>query len=145
MSSMNTSTHDLGRFVAAQDPVYDTVRGELRSGCKTSHWMWFVFPQLKQLGRSSIAKHFGIADAEEAAAYFSHPVLGPRLEECAELVLAVKGKTANDIFGSPDDIKLRSCMTLFDTVVRDEEVFARVLDRFFNGERDPETLRLLRP
>ncbi len=102
---------DLQRFVDAQAPVIDQVRAELAAGRKTSHWIWFVFPQLKQLGRSGTARHFGIDSREEATAYWRHPVLGPRLAQCTELVFAVQRKSAHDIFGSPDDLKFRSCMT----------------------------------
>lgn len=105
--------------------------------------MWFIFPQLKALGRSSTAKHFGIEGRDEATAYWRHPVLGPRLKQCAELVLAVQGETAHDIFGSPDDLKLRSCMTLFDVVASDEPIFSRVLTKYFDGKRDDVTVGLL--
>jgi uncharacterized protein (DUF1810 family) len=140
---MSATGHNLERFVEAQGPVYGSVLGELTAGKKVSHWMWFVFPQLKGLGRSSIAKHFGIEGREEAAAYWRHPVLGPRLRECSELVLAVQGKDAHEIFGSPDDMKLKSCMTLFEAVARDEPVFGQVLEKYFGGRRDEVTVRLL--
>jgi uncharacterized protein (DUF1810 family) len=141
---------NLARFVDAQAPVYDTVRAELAAGRKRSHWMWFVFPQLKQLGRSSMAVHFGLAGRQEAVAYLEHPLLGPRLRDCAGLVLAVQDKTAHEIFGSPDDLKLRSCMTLFAAVAPGEQVFQAVLDRCYGGgadgpagAADEATLRLL--
>ena len=140
---MELSDEGLQRFIEAQDPVYETVCRELAAGRKTSHWMWFIFPQLKALGRSSTAKHFGIEGKEEAAAYWRHPVLGPRLKQCAELVLAVQGKTAHDIFGSPDDMKLRSCMTLFEMVASDEPAFQRVLTKYSDGKRDDFTVGLL--
>src|SRR5438552_788440 len=105
--------YDLQRFVEAQDPVYEQVCAELRRGKKTSHWMWFVFPQLSGLGTSAMSRRYAISSVEEAAAYLRHPILGPRLIECAELVLQVSGKTANEIFGSPDDLKFRSSMSLF--------------------------------
>ena len=108
-----TDPYHLQRFVDAQDPVFAQVRAELAAGAKTSHWMWYVFPQLKALGRSDIARHYGIASPAEAGAYWQHAVLGPRLKTCVELVLAVNGKTALQIFGSPDDLKLRSSLTLF--------------------------------
>lgn len=136
---MNT----LERFVAAQDRVYDSVRAELAAGKKTSHWMWFVFPQLKALGRSPIAKHFGIESRNEALAYWRHPVLGRRLEECTTLVLATGDKTAHEIFGSPDDLKFRSCMTLFSQVAPDEPFFGQALQRFFPGQPDEITRQLL--
>jgi uncharacterized protein (DUF1810 family) len=133
---------DLQRFVAAQAPVYAQVCTELAAGRKTSHWMWFVFPQLKGLGRSATAQHFGIASRAEAQAYWRHPLLGPRLQQCTELVLAVAGRSANQIFGSPDDLKFRSCMTLF-AQVTDEQVFRRALDKYFAGKDDEQTLHLL--
>jgi uncharacterized protein (DUF1810 family) len=120
------------------------VKAELARGAKTSHWMWFVFPQLRGLGRSATAEHYGIASEAEALAYWQHPVLGPRLKECADLMLAATGKTAREILGSPDDIKLRSSMTLFAHVAPEEPVFTEILRRFFDGERDARTLDLLR-
>jgi uncharacterized protein (DUF1810 family) len=134
--------HDLQRFVNAQQPVMAQVEAELAAGAKASHWMWFVFPQLRSLGRSATALHFGLASKDEALAYWAHPVLGPRLKACSELVLAVKGKTAHQIFGSPDDLKFRSCMTLFNAVVTDEPVFARALKKYFDGQPDARTLEL---
>ena len=135
--------HDLQRFVEAQNPVYRQVCTELAAGAKASHWMWFVFPQLKGLGRSAIAQHFGIASRTEAEAYWRHPVLGPRLKECSELVLAVKGSTALQIFGSPDDLKFRSSMTLFSRVAPGEPVFTLAVDKYFGGDWDDRTLELL--
>lgn len=137
------SSPGLARFVEAQSPVYASVLAELAAGRKTSHWMWFVFPQLKPLGRSGTARFYGLEDRAEAAAYWQHPVLGERLKECTRLVLATPGKTAHDIFGSPDDLKLRSCMTLFGAVAPDEPAFRDVLARFYAGEPDPATLALL--
>lgn len=133
----------LQRFVEAQDRVYDAVKEELAAGNKTSHWMWFVFPQLKRLGRSTIAKHFGIESGGEALAYWQHPILGQRLKECTQLVLATGGKTVHEIFGSPDDLKFRSCMTLFAQVAPAEPVFSQALERFFGGQPDAMTLSLL--
>ena len=134
----------LQRFVEAQAPVYDAVCRELRAGRKTSHWMWFVFPQLRVLGRSATARFFGLEDVAEARAYAAHPLLGPRLVECSELVLATSGRSAHEIFGSPDDLKLRSCMTLFElAATATAPVFARVLERLYDGERDPLTLAAL--
>ncbi|HEX6361312.1 MAG TPA: DUF1810 domain-containing protein [Albitalea sp.] len=135
--------HDLQRFVDAQDRVYHDVRLELASGEKRSHWMWFVFPQLKGLGHSPMARRYGIASRAEAEAYWRHSVLGPRLKECSELVLAVKGRTAREIMGPPDDVKLRSCMTLFAEVVPEEPVFRQVLEKYFAGAPDVKTLELL--
>ena len=134
--------HDLDRVLVAQEPVIDAVRDELRLGRKASHWMWFVFPQLAGLGRSAMAQHYAIGSVEEARAFLDHPVLGSRLVECVELVLAVEGRTAHDIFGSPDDMKLRSCLTLFDAIDRNG-VFARALERYFEGKPDRATLDLL--
>jgi len=135
--------NDLQRFVDAQKPVYARVMEELARGAKASHWMWFVFPQLKGLGRSAMAQHYGIASAVEAQAYWRHPALGPRLKECTELVLAVEGKTALQIFGSPDDLKFCSSMTLFDRVVQEEPVFGRAIDKYFDGQRDARTIALM--
>ena len=135
--------HGLQRFVDAQNPVYTQVRQELARGAKASHWMWFVFPQLKGLGHSAMALHYGIGSAQEALAYWRHPVLGPRLKECSELVLAVEGKTALQILGSPDDLKFCSAMTLFERVVPQETVFARAIEKYFGGRRDERTIALL--
>ena len=135
--------HDLQRFIVAQDPVYRQVRAELAAGDKTSHWMWFIFPQLKALGRSANAQHFGIASRAEAEAYWRHPVLGGRLKECSELVVAVEGRTALEIFHSPDDLKFRSSMTLFAQAAPQELVFSRALAKYFRGQVDPNTLELL--
>ncbi len=139
----NLTNNGLERFVEAQDRVYASVCEELAAGEKESHWMWFVFPQLKALGRSPIAKHFGIESREEALAYWKHPVLGPRLKECTKLVLAVGDKTIHEVFGSPDDLKFRSCMTLFAQVAPDEPVFSQALERFYGGQPDESTLELL--
>jgi uncharacterized protein (DUF1810 family) len=136
--------YDLARFVAAQEPVLDRVRAELRRGRKASHWMWFVFPQVAGLGSSPTARHYAISGLDEARAYLAHPVLGPRLRECAELAAAVEGSGAADVFGRPDDLKLRSSMTLFARAAPDTPVFAAVLDRYFDGEPDPATLERLR-
>ena len=141
---MASPSRSLARFVEAQAPVYEAVRAELGAGRKTSHWMWFVFPQLKGLGRSSTATFYGLAGRAEALEYLGHPLLGSRLRECTGLVLATAGRRAHDIFGSPDDLKLQSCMTLFDAVAPDEPAFRQVLDRFYDGRPDPATLALLR-
>jgi len=134
---------NLARFVQAQEPVYGSVLRELQKGRKTTHWIWFIFPQLRRLGYSSTSKHFAISGREEAQKYLNHPVLGARLVECARIVVGHAGRSALDIFGSPDDIKLRSCMTLFGTVPGAAPVFAQVLEGFFEGERDAKTLKLL--
>lgn len=133
----------LDRFVEAQSPVYATVVAELSAGKKLTHWMWFIFPQLKVLGRSSTAKFYGIGDREEARAYLQHPILGVRLMQCAELVLAVRGKSAHETFGAPDDAKLRSCVTLFKSVAPAGSPFGQVLGRYYEGKRDDATWRLL--
>jgi uncharacterized protein (DUF1810 family) len=134
---------DLQRFVDAQDPFYDTVLAELRSGAKRSHWIWFVFPQLRGLGRSPTAAHYGIASLDEARAYLAHDVLGPRLAECTRLVLAIDGRSVEDIFGWPDNLKVRSSMTLFAHATDDNADFRGVLDKFYGGEEDPATVERL--
>jgi uncharacterized protein (DUF1810 family) len=133
----------LSRFVDAQHEVYDNALSELRSGRKTSHWMWFVFPQFAGLGTSEASRLYAIKSIAEAHAYLQHPILGPRLMECAEAVLSIPGRSVRDIFGSPDDMKLKSCMTLFASISSAESVFDKVLDYYYNGERDSRTLRLL--
>ena len=143
---MHDPSHDpftLQRFVDAQQPVYAQVTAELAAGAKTSHWMWFVFPQFKALGRSATALRYGLASRAEAHAYWRHPLLGPRLAECSTLVLNTSGRSALQIFGAIDAMKLRSCMTLFEAVAADAPVFAQVIDRFHDGQRDPLTLALL--
>ena len=134
---------DLQRFVGAQDSVYADVLAELTAGRKRTHWMWFVFPQLKGLGRSATALHYGIGSREEALAYLGHAVLGPRLQECAGLVGRHAGRPAEAIFGYPDTLKFRSSMTLFAAVRPEEALFGELLDIFFQGERDGATLALL--
>jgi uncharacterized protein (DUF1810 family) len=135
--------YNLARFVAAQDDVYETALAEIRSGRKKSHWMWYVFPQFEGLGFSWTSREYSIKSVAEAEAYLAHPVLGPRLLECAEAVLAVDGRSAADIFGFPDDLKLRSCATLFASVSPEGSVFHRVIDKYFRGERDEKTVRLM--
>ncbi|MGG7604196.1 DUF1810 domain-containing protein [Massilia sp. BKSP1R2A-1] len=134
---------DLERFVQAQAPVYATVLKELRAGHKRTHWMWFIFPQLDGLGRSEMARRYAIRSGDEAAAYLAHPVLGPRLRECATIVDSLDGRTVNQIFGHPDDLKFRSSMTLFADVAPDEAVFQDCIDKYFGGEPDDETLARL--
>ncbi len=134
---------DLNRFVQAQEGVYAAALSELRAGRKTSHWMWFVFPQIDGLGRSQTARFFAVKSLAEARAYLAHPVLGKRLRECTAAVLAVPGRTASEIFGSPDDIKFRSSMTLFERAEPECDLFSDALDRFFEGRRDRLTLDLL--
>jgi uncharacterized protein (DUF1810 family) len=134
---------DLNRFVEAQASVFPRVLSELRKGRKTSHWMWFVFPQIAGLGFSAMSQRYAIGSREEGRAYLAHLVLGERLRQCVELVLETEeGLTAHDIFGSPDDVKFRSCLTLFAEICG-EEIFLRALDRYFGGESDPMTLELL--
>jgi uncharacterized protein (DUF1810 family) len=135
--------YDLQRFVEAQTPVIDQVKTELRSGRKRSHWMWFVFPQMAGLGSSQMAQRYAIASRAEAEAYLAHPILGPRLRDCTDLVNAVDGRSANDIFGSPDDLKFRSSMTLFEAVADTPEPFRTALERYYDGDPDPKTLELL--
>ena len=135
--------YDLARFVEAQRDTYDQALAELRSGRKRTHWMWWVFPQFEGLGVSATSQRYAITSAAEAEAYLSHPVLGPRLEESVESVLAIDGRSARDIFGSPDDMKLRSCATLFAQVAAPGSGFERLLGRYFAGEPDDQTLRLL--
>jgi uncharacterized protein (DUF1810 family) len=135
----------LERYLDAQGPVFDRVLEELRSGCKTSHWMWFIFPQIKGLGRSATAEHFGLRSLDEARAYADHPVLGPRLRLVTELVNAIAERSIQQILGSPDDLKFRSCMTLFARACRDPQPFVRALDKYFAGKPDPHTLAWLPP
>ena len=134
---------NLGRFVAAQDPVFEAVLAELRAGRKRSHWMWFIFPQLEGLGHSFMATHFGIKGLDHAAAYLRHPVLGARLEECTRLVNAQESRSAYDILGDPDEMKFRSSMTLFKHAGATGGVFATALEKYFAGEEDALTLTRL--
>ena len=136
--------YDLGRFVTAQQDVYDGVLGELRRGRKTGHWIWFIFPQIAGLGSSITSQHYAITSLDEAQAYLDDPVLGARLRECARLVLAIEGRTAEGIFGSLDAMKVRSSMTLFHRAAPDEPVFAQVLDRYYGGVEDEATVAYLR-
>ncbi|WP_374026029.1 DUF1810 domain-containing protein [Mycobacterium sp. HNNTM2301] len=134
---------DLQRFVDAQAPVYRNVVDELRSGRKRSHWMWYVFPQLRGLGGSPTAVYYGISSLDEARAYLRHDVLGPRLHECARLVNEVQGRSVGEIFGSPDDLKLRSSMTLFAQATDDNQDFVALLDKYYDGRQDRLTLERL--
>jgi uncharacterized protein (DUF1810 family) len=135
--------HDLNRFVQVQEDDYEQALAEIRGGRKRSHWMWYVFPQIDGLGFSATSRRYAIKSLAEAKAYLAHPVLGPRLTECAEAALGVEGRSAYEIFGSPDDMKLRSCATLFACVAPAGSVFDRLLAKYFHGERDGKTLRLL--
>jgi uncharacterized protein (DUF1810 family) len=143
MADTRDDPHDLNRFVAAQEEDYEQALREVRGGRKRSHWIWYIYPQFDGLGYSSMSKRYAIKSLAEARAYLQHPVLGPRLVECAEAALGVEGKTAHEIFGSPDDMKLRSCATLFARVSQPGSVFHRVIDKYFDGKPDENTLRLL--
>ena len=138
-----TDPYDLQRFVNAQSRVYDQVCEELCNGCKESHWMWFIFPQLRGLGHSPTALVFGISSRQEAEAYLQHSILGPRLRECTRLVNLIEGRSISDIFGYPDDLKFRSSMSLFVSVTADNQVFRDALQKFFDGELDPLTVQRL--
>lgn len=135
--------HDLQRFVDAQQSIYDRALAELNAGHKQSHWMWFIFPQIAGLGHSDMVRRYAIKDADEATAYLEHPLLGPRLEQCAQALLAHAERPARQILGSPDDMKLRSSMTLFAAVAPERATFQAVLDAFFAADPDPATLSRL--
>ena len=135
--------HDLNRFVQAQAEVYEHALAEVRAGRKRSHWMWCVFPQFEGLGSSPMSRRYAIRSIAEARAYLRHPVLGPRLTECVESLLGIAGRSAHDIFGSPDDMKLRSCATLFACITPADSIFDCLIRKYFLGKRDNETLRLL--
>jgi uncharacterized protein (DUF1810 family) len=134
---------DLARFTSAQETVYARALPEIQSGDKRSHWMWFIFPQIDGLGFSSTAKHYAIKSPDEARQYLAHSVLGPRLLECTAAVLAVEGRSAYEIFGSPDDLKLKSCMTLFEAIAGQDSLFSRVLDKYYQGNRDRRSQEIL--
>jgi uncharacterized protein (DUF1810 family) len=140
----NPDGYDFERFLDAQRTTYHTALAEIENGRKRSHWMWYVFPQLEGLGQSATSRHYSIGSLAEATAYLRHPVLGQRLVACAEAALAIDQRSARDVFGSPDDLKLRSSATLFAAVSADGSVFQRLLDKFFGGEPDAATLRLLK-
>ncbi len=135
--------YHLCRFTDAQESDYRSALTEIEAGRKVSHWMWYVFPQYDGLGFSPTSKHYAIKSPEEAEAYLGHPVLGPRLGECVEALLAVTGRSAHQIFGSPDDMKLKSCMTLFAHISPEGSAFEQVLDKYFDGHRDLTTLELI--
>lgn len=132
--------YSLERFVLAQSSIFDQVLSELGAGYKESHWMWFIFPQIKGLGRSPISVKYAISSKDEARAYLQHPILGARLKECTRLILLVKGRSALEIFGEPDDMKFRSSMTLFAQVSGDDDIFERALQKYFDGVPDSRTL-----
>lgn len=137
------SDRDLERFVQAQESDFATALNEVRRGRKRSHWMWYIFPQIDGLGSSSTARFYAIKGIAEARAYLAHPILGPRLIECCEAALAVEGKSAEEIFGYPDVLKLRSCATLFAKISEPGSVFERLLVKYYGGQTDDATLRLL--
>lgn len=136
--------YDLDRFVEAQRGVYEQARAELQRGRKTGHWMWFIFPQIAGLGFSATSQHFAIRSLDEARAYLQHPALGLRLREISKILLSINGKTADEIFGSPDDLKLRSSMTLFARTTEDNAIFLDVLRKYFGGVEDARTIELMR-
>ena len=140
----DTRSYDLRRFVQAQEGIYREVLAELQRGQKRTHWMWFIFPQIAGLGYSATSKRYAIQNREEAEHYLRHPTLGKRLVECAETVLHTTGRSASQIFGSPDDMKLKSCMTLFASLPDAPLVFLQVLEKYFQGQQDTKTLQLLR-
>jgi uncharacterized protein (DUF1810 family) len=136
-------SHDLDRFIAAQEGAYEGALAELRAGRKTGHWIWFVFPQVAGLGRSEMSRHYAIASLDEARAYLAHPVLGSRLRECAAALLATTGRSAEEVLGSIDAVKVRSSMTLFLRAAPDEPLFREVIDRFYGGRTDDATDAIL--
>jgi uncharacterized protein (DUF1810 family) len=138
-----TTESKLADFVAAQDAVYDQVRRELKAGRKQTHWIWFIFPQMTGLGFSAMSQRFGITSKAEAQAYLKHSLLGPRLRECTQLLLMLSSRNITDILGFPDDLKLRSSMTLFAAAAPEEAIFEAALTKFFGGEHDATTIRLL--
>ena len=138
-----SDTYNLHRFLTAQAPTYDTVLAELRAGRKSSHWIWFIFPQIAGLGHSAVSQQFAIASLDEAKAYLQHPVLGQRLRECTQLVLNVEGRNAEEIFPYPDNLKFRSCMTLFLTAAPEHTLFNNALLKYFDGKPDQSTLDIL--
>jgi len=145
-NSSNRSIDDqynLRRFLEAQEDDYERALAKISNGQKRTHWIWYIFPQLDGLGYSSTAKHYAIKNIDEAAAYLAHPILRPRLLECAEAVVNLEGRSAREIFGSPDDLKLKSCATLFEIVSPPGSVFARLIEKYYHGERDDKTLELL--
>jgi uncharacterized protein (DUF1810 family) len=143
MSSVPDDPYDLGRFVAAQRGIYENALEELRRGAKRSHWIWFIFPQVAGLGSSTMAVRYAIKSRAEAKAYLSHPILGSRLLECTNALLRVEGKTAEEVMGQPDDLKLRSSMTLFAATSDPDSPFHAVLDRYFSGNTDLRTIEYL--
>ena len=143
MIANNNDPFDLNRFLTAQEKVYRTALAELKNGRKRSHWMWYIFPQIDGLAKSATSKRYAIKSIEEARQYLNHPVLGSRIAECAEVLLAVEGRSISEIMGYPDDLKLKSSMTLFASLPQTPATFDRVLDKYFQGERDINTLNIL--
>ena len=143
MKGVNTLSSDLSRFLKAQDYDYDNALREIRSGRKRSHWMWYIFPQIQGLGFSSTAQYYAIRNLEEAKDYLAHPVLGARLREISAALLELDGLSAHEIFGYPDDLKLRSCMTLFRLADLDDSLFQEVLDKYYDGEPDSRTVNIV--
>lgn len=141
---MPEDIYNLERFVEAQNPIYAGVLSELSAGQKRTHWMWFIFPQISGLGRTEIARYYAIQSIDEVKAYLDHPVLAARLRECTQLVNQVEGASAHDIFGSPDDLKFCSSMTLFEKGAEPKSPFALAIDKYFGGNRDQATLAILR-
>jgi len=141
--SANNAPFDLARFVSAQMDSFDLALSEVKNGRKSSHWMWYIFPQLRGLGHSSTSQHYGIADMEEACAYLTHDLLGSRLIAICETLLSVEGRSATDIFGKPDDMKLLSCATLFAYVSDADSVFHKILDKYYGSAIDRRTVQLL--
>ncbi len=135
--------YDLSRFLEAQKNSYDTALREIKAGRKRSHWMWYIFPQIQGLGYSAMAQHYAIRDLDEARKYLQHPLLGPRLIEISEALLALEESDPRRVMGSPDDLKLRSCMTLFQSAAPEQSVFGKVLDKFYGGRPDGRTLEIL--
>ncbi len=139
----NKDPYNLNRFISAQDKIYETVIKELKNGKKQTHWMWYIFPQIDGLGTSATSKYYGIKSIEEAQQYLNHPVLGKRLLECAEIVITLEGKSIAEIFGFPDNLKLKSSITLFAYIAKPDSIFARIIDKYFEGEKDVKTLDIL--
>jgi uncharacterized protein (DUF1810 family) len=140
---MADDPYQLARFIDAQEPVYENVLRELRAGRKRTHWMWFIFPQIHGLGHSATAQHFAIKSLDEARAYLNHPILGQRVLECARLVSEIKDRSVSEIFGFPDDLKFRSCITLFARAAKEPGIFGELLKRYFQGEEDSKTVEIL--
>ena len=140
---MTIDPYDLNRFIQAQENSYSQAIAELKNGYKQSHWMWFIFPQIKGLGHSEMAHHYAIKSKQEAAEYLNHPMLGPRLRECSEILLGIEDRLISDIMGYPDDLKLKSSMTLFASIAGNSNIFEKVIDKYFNGSKDSKTLELL--